>query len=133
VLIISFTGNSINGGKMQRALLWFKCAAMHDPVRPVIKKPAVLGWMAKHRSVDLEIERSLRGEELLCRMKGWFTADVHQVAEVIQPYGKLKTLDEADLVVETKDSAAMEMLSQKLAETFGEDVWLESLAKTLLK
>ena len=54
---------------MERALLWFKCAAVHDPVRPVIKKPAVLGWMAKHRRVDLEIERPLRGEELLRQMK----------------------------------------------------------------
>jgi len=118
---------------MERSLLWFKCAALHDPVRPVIKKPAVLGWAAKHRRVDLEIERPLHGEELLRRMKGWFTVDIHQAAAVILQYGKLKTLDETDLVVETTDSAAMEMLSQKLAETFGEEVWLEPIAKTLLK
>ena len=61
------------GDPMERALLWFKCAALQDPVRPVSKKPAVLGWMAKHRSIDLEIERPLRGEELLRQMKGWFT------------------------------------------------------------
>ena len=118
---------------MERALLWFKCAAVHDPVRPVIKKPAVLGWMAKHRRVDLEIERPLRGEELLRQMKGWFTVDVHQAVDVIQPYGKLMTLDETDLAVETKDSAAMEKLSQKLAESFGQEVWLEPITKKLLK
>ncbi|MDF1592870.1 MAG: hypothetical protein P1P89_15245 [Desulfobacterales bacterium] len=118
---------------MERALLWFKCAAVHDPVRPVIKKPAVLGWMAKHRRVDLEIERPMRGEELLHQMKGWFTVDVHQAGDVIQQYGKLMTLDETDLVVETKDATAMELLSQKLAETFGRDVWLEPIAKKLLK
>lgn len=118
---------------MKRALLWFTCAAVHDPVRPVIKKAAVLGWMAKHRRVDLEIERPLRGEELLRQMKGWFTVDVDQAAAVIRQYGTLKTLDETDLVVETKDSAAMAALSQKLADTFGKDVWLEPIAKTLLK
>ena len=52
---------------------------------------------------------------------------------MIQPYGKLITLDETDLAVETKDSAVMEMLSQKLADTFGQDVRLEPIAKTLLK
>ena len=118
---------------MERSLLWFKCAAVHDPVRPVIKKPAVLGWIAKHRRVDLKIERPLRGEELLRQMKGWFTVDVHQAVDAIQHYGKLITLDETDLAVETKDSATMEMLSQKLAETFGQDVWLEPIVKTLLK
>jgi len=118
---------------MERALLWFICAAVHDPVRPVVKKPAVLGWIAKQRRVDLVIERPLGGEELLLRMKGWFTVDVHQAADVIRQHGKLITLDETDLVVETLDSAAMEMLSQKLAETFGQDVRLEPIAKTLLK
>lgn len=118
---------------MERSLLWFKCAAMHDPVRPVIKKPAVLGWIAKHRQVDLEIERPLMGEELLRRMKGWFTVDVQCAADIVRQYGKLKTLDESDLVVETVDSATMTALSQKLAEAFGEAVWLEPLEKSLLK
>jgi hypothetical protein len=50
---------------MQRAMLWFKCAAVHDPVRPVVKKPATIGWEAKQRQVDLVIERSFKGDELL--------------------------------------------------------------------
>jgi len=44
-------------------MLWFKCAAVHDPVRPVVKKPAVIGWEAKQRQVDLVIERSFEGDE----------------------------------------------------------------------
>ena len=118
---------------MERAFLWFKCAAVQDPVRPVIKKPAVLGWEAKHRRVDLVIERPLGGGELLHWMEGWFTADVHRAVEVIMQFGNLKILDDADLVVETEDSAAMEALSRKLAETFGEDVWLETVTKKLLE
>ena len=93
---------------MERAMIWFKCAAMHDPVRPVIKKPAVLGWEAKHRRVDLVIERPLGGVELLKRMKGWFTADVHQVADMVNRSGRLKIIDETDLVVETDDRPAMD-------------------------
>jgi hypothetical protein len=34
-------------------MLWFKCAAMHDPVRPVIKQAADIGWEAKQRQIDL--------------------------------------------------------------------------------
>ena len=84
-------------------MLWFKCAALHDPVRPVIKQPAVLGWKAKHRQVDLVLERPFRGDELLKRMKGWFTADVAKVVKVISQYGKLRVIDDTELVVETDD------------------------------
>lgn len=117
---------------MERAMLWFKCAAMHDPVRPVLKQPAVLGWEAKQRQVDLVIERPFLGEELLQRMKGWFTVDVHAAIEIIQQYGKLRVLDECDLVVETRSQSEMEELSKKLQETFGPEAWLEPIAKTIL-
>jgi hypothetical protein len=105
---------------------------MHDPVRPVVKKPAVVGWEAKQRRVDLVIERSFRGDELLSRMKGWVTADVNQAAEIINQYGKLKILDDYDLVVETRDKADMEALADKLSEAFGEEAWLEPIEKKLL-
>ena len=117
---------------MERAMLWFKCAAVHDPVRPVVKKPAIIGWEAKQRQVDLVIERSFRGDELLVRMKGWVTVDVYQVTEIIQQYGMLKILDDYDLVVETQDMADMEALSNKLTEVFSEEVWIEPMLKTLL-
>ncbi len=117
---------------MERAMLWFKCAAVHDPVRPVVKKPAIIGWEAKHRQVDLVIERSFSGDELLSRMKGWVTVDVYQTTDIIRQYGRLKIVDDYNLVVETRDTADMEALSNKLAEVFGEEAWLEPIPKTLL-
>lgn len=117
---------------MERAMLWFKCAAMHDPVRPVIKQAAVIGWEAKQRQIDLVLERSFKGEELLRRMKGWFTVDVNQAIDIIQQHGKLKVLDDVDLVVETRDADQMAAISQKLSEAFGEEAWLEPIVKTLL-
>ena len=117
---------------MERAMLWFKCAAVHDPVRPVVKKPATIGWEAKQRQVDLVIERSFKGDELLSRMKGWVTADVSRVTEIIRQHGKLIILDDYDLVVETRDQPDLETLSHQLAEAFGGEVWLEPIAKSLL-
>ena len=122
-----------DGEIVERALLWFKCAAMHDPVRPVLTRPAALGWEAKQRRVDLVIERPLRGEELLSRMKGWFTADVMKVIAVVNRHGKLKLLDEYDLVVEAQGAEEMEAMAKELAETFGEEAWIEQMPKAKLK
>jgi len=117
---------------MERAMLWFKCAAVHDPVRPVVKRPATIGWEAKLRRGDLVIDRFFEGDELLSRMKGWVTADVAKVTEVILQHGQLKILDDYDLVVETRDKSDLEALAGKLSETFGEEVWLEPMAKDVL-
>lgn len=117
---------------MERAKLWFKCAAMHDPVRPVIKRPALLGWEAKEREVDLTIERFFKGDELLKRMKGWVTADVYEVIEVIKKHGRLTILDEHDLVVETRDNPDMESLSIELKERFEDEVWIEPISRQRL-
>jgi len=117
---------------VERALLWFRCAAVHDPVRPVLKGPSVIGWEAKFRQIDLVIERFLKGEELLSRMKGWFTVDVRQVIEIIRQHGKLKLLDDYHLVVETEGELEMASLAEKLAEAFGEEMGLERLVKKKL-
>ncbi len=117
---------------MERAMVWFKCAAMHDPVRPVLKQGAVIGWEAKRRVVDLTIERNLNGDELLQRMKGWVTADVDQALEILNRYGKLKVLDGSDLVVETRDMESLKSLSQTLQEAFGEEAWVEHIPKKVL-
>jgi hypothetical protein len=117
---------------MERALLWFRCAAVHDPVRPVLKGPSVIGWEAKFRRVDLVIERFLNGEELLSRMKGWFTVDVGRVIEIVRQHGKLRVLDDYDLVVETVSEPQMTSLAAKLAETFGEEIGLERFVKKKL-
>jgi hypothetical protein len=74
---------------------------MHDPVTPIVVQPAVVGWEAKKRKVDLTIERAFKGDELVLRMKGWVTADVQKVIDVVKGHGFLKVLDDRDLVVET--------------------------------
>jgi hypothetical protein len=117
---------------MERALLWFKCAVVHDPVRPVLKRQAAIGWEAKYREIDLVIERPLRGEELLSRMKGWFTIDVKQAAEIIKRHGKLKLLDDYHLVVETESETEINALSEELADAFGQEVGVERLIRKKL-
>jgi hypothetical protein len=112
---------------MIRAKLWFTCAAMHDPVTPVIVKPSILGWKAKRRDVELTIERAFSGEELVLRMKGWVTTDVKHVIEVIKPYGYIKVLDEEDLVVEVESEEDFEKIINALEEKFGDQVFLERL------
>ncbi len=112
---------------MIRAKLWFTCAAMHDPVTPIIVKPSVLGWKAKKRDVELTIERAFTGEELVLRMKGWVTADVKQVIEIMKSYGYLKVLDEQDLVVEMETEEDYEKVTRALQEKYGGEVFLERL------
>ena len=110
---------------MIRAKLWFTCAAMYDPVTPIIVKPSVLGWKAKRRDVELTIERAFTGEELVLRMKGWVTTDVNYVIEIIKPYGYIKVLDEEDLVVEVESEKDYEKVTSALEEKFGDQVFLE--------
>jgi hypothetical protein len=112
---------------MIRAKLWFRCAAMHDPVTPVVVKPAVIGWDAKQRQVDLTIERAFKGDELVLRMKGWVTSDVSDVIEVVKKHGHLKVLDERDLVVEMETDEDYENLSRDLENHFGDQMNLERI------
>ena len=110
---------------MIRAKLWFTCAAMHDPVTPVIVRPAVIGWEAKKRKVDLTIERAFKGEELVLRMKGWVTTDVNKVIEVVKRFGLLKVLDERELVVELESEGDYEKLRRELVDQFGDQASVE--------
>ncbi len=114
---------------MLRAKLWFRCAAMHDPVTPVVAQPALVGWEAKKRRVDLTIERAFSGEELVKRMKGWVTTDPNQVSEVVKQYGKLKVLDDRELVIEIADEEAFKGLEKALLEKFGAEVDVELVKK----
>ncbi|NOX35423.1 MAG: hypothetical protein GXP56_17120 [Deltaproteobacteria bacterium] len=117
---------------MERAMLWFKCAAVHDPVRPVIKRQAEVGWEAKNRKVDLTIEGPLKGDELLKKMNGWFTADVYKAIEIFTQYGRLKILDDVDLVVETRDPEQLDLLSKELIRVFKKEVWIEVMPRDRL-
>jgi hypothetical protein len=112
---------------MIRAKLWFRCAAMHDPVTPVIVKPAVVGWDAKRRQVDLTIERAFKGDELVLRMKGWVTVDVKRVIELVQRHGFLKVLDDRDLVVEVETEKDYENLTNEILENFQDQLNLERI------
>jgi hypothetical protein len=112
---------------MIRAKLWFRCAAMHDPVTPTIQKPAVVGWEAKNRKVDLTIERSFKGDELVMRMKGWVTVDVKKAIEIVKKRGHLKVLDDRELVVEFESEKDFEKLSGELAEAFGDQLDMERI------
>jgi len=114
---------------MIRAKLWFRCAAMHDPVTPRIAQAALIGWEAKKRRVDLTIERAFNGEELVRRMKGWVTTDPLKVIEAIRPYGRLKVLDDRELVVEMEKPENFEDLQKTLAERFQGEVDLEAIPR----
>ncbi len=112
---------------MIRAKLWFRCAAMRDPVTPIVVKPAVIGWEAKYRNVDLTIDRPFNGEELVLRMKGWVTVDVKEVLQMIKTKGRMKLLDERDLVVELETEEDFDGLEKELAKTFEDQLDLERI------
>ncbi len=110
---------------MIRARVWFRCAAMHDPVLPVLKRPALIGWKGKHRRIDLVIEREFKGSELLMRMKGWITVDAGKAVEVIERHGRLKCFDTGELVVELEDQTALEALQTDVSACFGDQCNVE--------
>jgi hypothetical protein len=112
---------------MIRSKLWLRCAAMHDPVTPALVQPAIVGWEAKTRKVDLTIERAFSGEELLKRMKGWVTTDPLAVIDVVKEFGRLKVLDDHELVVECEGKDEFSSLSNKLTELFKGEVDLEPI------
>jgi hypothetical protein len=112
---------------MVRAYIWFRCAAMHDPVCPKLVKPAVLGWAGKNRNIDLVIERELTGQELLLRMKGWITINPRKAVEVFSRYGFLKCYDDGKLVVELETREELDELNRILQENFGDQVSLEEV------
>jgi len=112
---------------MIRSKIWFRCAAMHDPVTPMIVRPSVIGWNAKERDVELTITRAFKGDELVMRMKGWVTVDVKQVIEVVKKYGFLKVLDERDLVVDVETETEFEKLSGELKKVFKDQLNLERI------
>ncbi len=114
---------------MIRAKLWFRCAAMHDPVTPMIVQPALIGWEAKQRQVDLQIERAFSGEELVRRMKGWVTVDPSKVIEVINRFGRLKVLDDRELVIEFEKMEDLDALQNVLQDTFRGEVEVEPIKK----
>jgi hypothetical protein len=102
---------------------------MHDPVTPIVLQPAIIGWEAKKRNVGTQIERAFNGEELVQRMKGWITVDPSKVIDVVNRYGRLKVLDERELVVEVERREDFQKLQIALQEAFGGEVDVEAILK----
>lgn len=104
--------------------LFGRCRIYHDPVSPILKSAAQIGWQAFYRDIDLVTPRRLKGRELLMRTRGWWTEEPTEVAEVVQAHGKLVVGKGGELMVELADRAAAERLSGALAERFGKAVFL---------
>jgi hypothetical protein len=98
---------------------------MHDPVMPVLVKPAMIGWQGKLRNIDLIIERGFSGSELVKRMKGWITIDPGKAVEVLEKHGRLKCFDNGELVVEVEDEGDLESLRRDIQANFGDQCHLE--------
>ena len=111
---------------MIKVRLFGRCRIYHDPVAPVLRAPAQIGWEAWYRSIDLVTPQPLKGEELLRRARGWWTVDPTEVAEIVKRYGRLVIGDGGELMVELKDEDGLKGLSGALAERFGDQVQLAS-------
>ena len=109
---------------MIRLRLFGRCRIYHDPVSPVLRAPAQVGWDGWFRTIDLVTPQPLKGEELLRRTKGWWTADSQDVAETVMQHGRLVVGDQGELMVEFADQTAVESLAAALLERFGDQVQL---------
>jgi hypothetical protein len=95
----------------------------------MVVQPALIGWEAKQRRVELLIERSFNGDELVRRMKGWITADPAKVIETVNRFGRLKVLDDKELVIEAEKVEDFQNLQTSLEETFGNEVEAELIRR----
>jgi len=102
---------------------------MHDPVTPMVVQPALIGWEAKQRKVDLEIERAFDGDELVRRMKGWVTVEPSKAIDVVNRFGRLKVLDDRELVIELEKMEDFQNLQKALNEAFGKEIEVELIVK----
>ena len=109
---------------MIRRRLFGRCRIYHDPVAPVLRAPAQIGWDAWYRSIDLVTPQPLRGEELLRRTRGWWTVEPTEVAETVKQYGSLVIGDAGELMVEVDDEEKLGGLSAALSDRFGDQVQL---------
>ncbi|MBI4633997.1 MAG: hypothetical protein HY742_08915 [Deltaproteobacteria bacterium] len=109
---------------MMQVRLFGRCRIYHDPVSPVLRAPAQVGWDAWYRSIDLVTPQPLKGEELLRRTRGWWTVEPTDVIEVVKQHGKLVVGNGGELMVECEDEKAVAALAQALSERFGDQVQL---------
>ena len=114
---------------MIRARVWFRCAAMFDPVMPFVVKPAVIGWKGKNRQIDFTIEREFTGPELVRKMKGWITVDPRKAVELFEKHGRLKCFETGELVVELEDESELLSLQKEVLEHFGDQCDVEPIPR----
>jgi hypothetical protein len=107
-----------------RLRLFGRCRIYHDPVTPVLRAPAQIGWEAWFRTIDLVTPQKLKARELLQRTRGWWTVEPNDVAEVVEPHGRLVVGEAGELLVEFPDQGAAEALAAALSERFGDQVLL---------
>jgi hypothetical protein len=109
---------------MIRLRLFGRCRIYHDPVSPVLRAPAEIGWEAWFRTIDLVTPRRLKGLELLMRTRGWWTIEPSEIAPVIEEHGKLVVGEKGELMVEFDQTSDVEMLKSSLSLHFGDQVLL---------
>lgn len=109
---------------MIRMRLFGRCRIYHDPVSPVLRAPAQVGWEAWFRSIDLVTPQRLKGRELLLRTRGWWTVEPSDVEPIVEAHGRLVVGERGELLVELPGQQAVEALSSALFERFGDQVLL---------
>jgi len=109
---------------MIRLRLFGRCRIYHDPVSPVLRAPAQIGWDAWFRTIDLLTPRRLKGRELLMKTRGWWTVEPALVAEIVESRGRLVVGDQGELMVEFENEGEAEALSVDLLNRFGDQVLL---------
>lgn len=107
---------------MIRLRLFGRCRIYHDPVSPVLKAPAQIGWSSWFRDIDLVTPRKLKGKELLIRTRGWWTVEPTLVADIVEKYGKLMVGENGELMVELKNDDKAAELSICLTENFNDQI-----------
>ncbi len=107
--------------------VWFRCAVVFDPVCPKILTPCAITWEAKYRDIDLVIERKLKGNELVMRMKGWITVEPSKVIEIVEKYGRFKINNLGELYVELNNGSNYEDFKKELEKHFNDQVTVELL------
>lgn len=111
---------------MIRLRLFGRCRIYHDPVSPVLRAPAQVGWDAWFRDIDLVTPRRLKGRELLMRTRGWWTVEPEKVAQIVDAHGRLVVGEAGELMVEFEKQEDVDALVLALSEAFGDQVLLSS-------
>ncbi len=109
---------------MIRLRLFGRCRIYHDPVSPVLRSPAEVGWDGWFRTIDLTTPRRFKGRELLMRARGWWTVEPDEVECVVSAHGRLVLGEGGELMVECDHPEAMKALTVRLMEQFGGEILL---------